>query len=112
MMPDSESVYDWMFNQEQMQWVDWMTTIPEYKCDPDKPFADIIVPTSDTIRYQFVMRRLLLAGHHVLAVGETGTGKTLAVQVCSPLPSRRHGQHPTLLAEISLAEIPHSKCLP
>ena len=30
--------------------VEWMTTVPEFKCDPDKPFASIIVPTSDTVR--------------------------------------------------------------
>lgn len=82
MMPDNESVYEWVFDQQQMQWVDWMTTIPEFKCNPDTPFANIMVPTSDTIRYQFAMRSLLLAGYHVLAVGDTGTGKTLAVQVC------------------------------
>jgi dynein heavy chain, axonemal len=80
MMPASESVYEWVLDTETMQWVDWMATIPDFKCNPDKPFADIIVPTSDTVRYTHVMRSLLLGGHHVLAVGDTGTGKTLAVQ--------------------------------
>jgi dynein heavy chain, axonemal len=79
--PDGESVYEWMFDQETQKWVDWMETCPPFQCNPDTPFAEIMVPTADTIRYTFVMRRLLLAGHNVLAVGETGTGKTLAVQV-------------------------------
>lgn len=83
--PESETVYEWTFDQEEMRWVDWMDTAPEYKCNPDMPFADIMVPTPDTVRYTFVMRHLILSGHHVLAVGGTGTGKTLAVQVCIDL---------------------------
>ena len=70
-----------MYDQETQQWIDWMDTCSQFQCNPDTPFAEIMVPTALTIRYTFVMRRLLLAGHNVLAVGETGTGKTLAVQV-------------------------------
>ncbi len=39
----------------------------------------IIVPTSDTVRYTYLIDRLVAAGKHVLCVGETGTGKTLNV---------------------------------
>jgi dynein heavy chain len=60
-------------------WVPWMDTMPEFKCDPDKPFAQIIVPTADTVRYTFLVDALLAAGKHVLCVGETGTGKTLSL---------------------------------
>lgn len=41
--------------------------------------AQIIVPTSDTVRYTYLIDRLMHAGKHVLCVGETGTGKTLNV---------------------------------
>jgi hypothetical protein len=81
--PATNPVYEWAFNQAELRWVDWMETIPEYRCNPEQPFAEIIVPTSDTVRYTFIMRSLLLAGSHVLAVGETGTGKTLTIQVPS-----------------------------
>jgi dynein heavy chain len=60
-------------------WVPWMDTMPEFKCDPDKPFAQIIVPTADTVRYTYLVDALLAAGKHVLCVGETGTGKTLSL---------------------------------
>ena len=82
MMPASESVYEWTFDQGTLQWIDWMDTIPDFKCNVDKPFADIVVPTSDTVRYTALMRSLIVQGHHVLAVGDTGTGKTLAITVC------------------------------
>lgn len=87
--------------------MDWLETAPEYKCNPDMPFADIMVPTPDTVRYTFVMRNLILSGHHVLAVGGTGTGKTLAVQVCFPsgfeVPSRAEiGQNQNFPTPLSL----------
>ncbi len=41
--------------------------------------AQIIVPTSDTIRYMYLLDKLVACGKHVLCVGETGTGKTLNV---------------------------------
>lgn len=37
------------------------------------------MPTSDTVRYTYLVDRLLAAGKHVLCVGDTGTGKTLNV---------------------------------
>lgn len=57
----------------------WLDTVPEFKCDPSRPFSQIIVPTADTVRYTYVVDALLAAGKHVLCVGETGTGKTLTL---------------------------------
>lgn len=56
-----------------------MHTVPEFNCDPSKPFSQIIVPTADTVRYTYVVDALLSAGKHVLCVGDTGTGKTLTL---------------------------------
>jgi dynein heavy chain len=36
----------------------------------------MIVPTVDTIRYEYLIRNLLLNKHQVLLVGTVGTGKT------------------------------------
>ena len=38
---DQSSVYDWCFDQEQRTWVQWMDTVPEFKCDPDRPFSQV-----------------------------------------------------------------------
>ena len=32
--PDSLTVYDWCYDQESSAWVQWMATIPEFRCDP------------------------------------------------------------------------------
>ncbi|KAG2485619.1 hypothetical protein HYH03_015682 [Edaphochlamys debaryana] len=88
MFPEGSSVYDWVYDTTGEfsgedggggGWVGWMSTVPEFKCDPDRPFSDIIVPTADTVRYTYLVDRLVAAHRHVLCVGETGTGKTLNV---------------------------------
>ena len=73
--PAEKTVYDWCYSHEAGGWVDWMATVPPFVPDPDASFSQIIVPTRDTVRYNYVLRILVAAGKHVLYVGETGTGK-------------------------------------
>jgi dynein heavy chain len=40
----------------------------------------MIVPTVDTIRYEYLIRHLLLNKHQVLLVGAVGTGKTTVAE--------------------------------
>jgi dynein heavy chain len=40
----------------------------------------MIVPTVDTIRYEYLIRNLLLNKHQVLLVGTIGTGKTTVAE--------------------------------
>eukprot|EP00741_Cyanophora_paradoxa_P002452 tig00000076_g2377.t1 len=77
--PDTGLVYDYKFNIETKEWVQWMSTIPEYKLDAKAPFADMIVPTADSVRSAFLLDLLLQNQIHALCVGETGTGKTVVV---------------------------------
>ncbi len=44
------------------------------------PFYKMIVPTVDTIRYEYLIRNLLLNKHQVLLVGTIGTGKTTVAE--------------------------------
>ena len=41
------------------------------------PFFDILVPTVDTVRFGFLLEKLLDVGHSVLFTGTTGVGKVL-----------------------------------
>lgn len=75
----AQGLYEFCFDQDELAWKPWMETVPPYKPNPETPFAEIIVPTADTVRYTFLIDRLLAAGKHVLCVGDTGTGKTLNV---------------------------------
>ena len=44
------------------------------------PFYKIIVPTVDTLRYNFLVHNLVLSGRPVLLVGPVGSGKTTVIQ--------------------------------
>lgn len=41
-----------------------------------EPFYKIIVPTVDTVRYEYLVSKMLQENHPVLLVGNVGTGKT------------------------------------
>lgn len=44
------------------------------------PFYKIMVPTVDTVRYDFLVHNLILSERPVLLVGPVGTGKTSVAQ--------------------------------
>lgn len=48
--------------------------------NPDQSFFEILVPTSDTIKYKFILNTLMGAGHNVLITGETGVGKSVVTK--------------------------------
>ena len=89
-MPSEGLVYDYAVDVDSNKWVNWMTTIPEFKLKPTTPFADIIVPTLDSVRYMNVLEKLVTHEFHVLCVGPTGTGKTLSVldKLMSGMPEK------------------------
>ena len=64
--PADAPVYEWCYDAASGGWVRWMATIPEYKCDVDKPFASLIVPTADSVRCVWAAGWL----PHLLPAGE------------------------------------------
>jgi dynein heavy chain len=77
--PEKGVVYDYAWDQETMAWKTWMETVEEYKHDTKTEFAELVIPTKDSVRNIFLLRQLLTNGSHVLMVGETGTGKTVNI---------------------------------
>jgi len=89
-MPEEGIIFDYAIDVKTNTWVNWMTTIPEFKLSPKTAFSDIIVPTTDSVRSMHVLERLVTHSYHVLCVGPTGTGKTLCVldKLMSGMPDR------------------------
>ena len=61
----------------QSRWVPWMDTVSPYEHDPGASFAELIIPTPDSVRYTYLLETLVLHNKHVLMTGPTGTGKTV-----------------------------------
>eukprot|EP00759_Apiculatamorpha_spiralis_P058926 PhF_6_TR948/c0_g1_i1/m.1749/K10408/DNAH; dynein heavy chain, axonemal len=95
--PSEGSVYDhtWRFSpnpddEVECKWINWVESKPPFVLKARTKFQDVIVPTIDTIRQNFILEHLMANKCHVAAVGPTGTGKTVAVADCimKSLPER------------------------
>jgi dynein heavy chain len=76
---DYKSVFDLYFDQDELSWRDWMQTRDRYVVDKSKSFLQLSIPTVDTVRVQHICGEALRNLQHVLLVGPTGTGKSLAL---------------------------------
>jgi dynein heavy chain, axonemal len=78
--PEEKLVYDYKFNTETKEWVNWMSTISEYSVDTKASYNEILVPTVDSIRMKYMTKFLVMNGKHCLTPGPTGTGKSVNIQ--------------------------------
>jgi len=77
--PEEKLIYDWHFDTAKSEWVSWFDTIPVYDVDTRVSYAEIVVPTDDSIRMKYLMRTLFSNDKHVMMPGPTGTGKSVYV---------------------------------
>lgn len=68
------------------------------------PFYKIIVPTVDTVRYEFLVTSLISNSFPVLMVGPVGTGKTSTAQT---VLSKLSGDYNTLTVNMSSQVCPN-----
>uniref|UniRef100_K7FYG4 Dynein axonemal heavy chain 6 n=1 Tax=Pelodiscus sinensis TaxID=13735 RepID=K7FYG4_PELSI len=66
----------------------WERVIPTFKYSREVPFFEMLVPTTDTVRYGYLMEKLLAVKHSVLLTGITGVGKQLKSVVARGLLNR------------------------
>lgn len=76
--PDGD-VYDYGIDSMQ-RFAPWTEQIPSFKFDKNKSFFEILVPTSDTVKYKFLMQTLSFANYNILITGETGVGKSVIIK--------------------------------
>jgi dynein heavy chain len=43
------------------------------------PYFNILVPTADTVKFKYLLEKLITGGFNVLLTGETGTGKSVII---------------------------------
>ncbi|XP_025195967.1 dynein heavy chain 2, axonemal [Melanaphis sacchari] len=80
--PISDTVYHYYVDTKTAQFYHWDNFLRDsswiYKTE--LPFYKIIVPTIDTVRYNYLVEAFLSKKRPVLLVGPVGTGKTLTVK--------------------------------
>nr|8GLV_Kg Chain Kg, DHC_N2 domain-containing protein [Chlamydomonas reinhardtii] len=78
--PEGRTVYEYVFDKTRLKWTTWMETIESRALDVEAEYTSIIVPTVDTVRYTYLLDKLVTHNMHCLFVGPTGTGKTAYVK--------------------------------
>lgn len=86
-----ESIYDFFFptdDDSSARWVKWKAD--DYVPPSPMEFSKILVPTDDTVRYTFLLHKVLETKKPFLFVGESGTAKTVTIsKYCDTLdPSK------------------------
>jgi len=94
--PDSGMVHDFLFDTKTAKWLNWMDGRPTFKIDKSAKFNDIVVPTIDTVRNEWLLEIMLRKGYHVMCTGDTGTGKSVSVK------SKLFGGMPEKFSSIAL----------
>lgn len=52
---EKSTLYEYFFDLERREWIAWEWMIPEYVHNPSTKFSDILVPTVDTLRTEWVL---------------------------------------------------------
>lgn len=76
---DYKSLFEVYFDQDEMRWVNWMSTVDKYVVNKEDTYLMLSIPTVDSIRLSQLFRALARNGKHILMVGPTGTGKSLTI---------------------------------
>lgn len=83
LIPDSGSYYDYVFLTDVKHWKHWAESGIS---DINEPISNrlhpnqVIVPTTDTIRYTYLLEKMIKADIPHLFCGRTGTGKTVYIK--------------------------------
>nr|XP_033183004.1 dynein heavy chain 6, axonemal [Bombus vancouverensis nearcticus] len=68
-------------NVQQHRLDSWTDIMPQFIYDSEVPFFDILVPTVDTVRFGYLMKKLVGINKPVFFTGDTGVGKSVITKV-------------------------------
>ncbi|XP_056443291.1 dynein axonemal heavy chain 6 [Gadus chalcogrammus] len=79
-LPSSGDLWGVYMNLEHQRLEPWEEILPSFRFHRDQAFCDMLVPTTDTVRYGYLMQRLLSVRRSVLFTGLTGVGKSVVAR--------------------------------
>lgn len=78
-LPGGGTAFDYYVNTKEGAFKEWGEIVPSFKYDDAIPYFSLVVPTTDTCRFSYVMKSLITVDKPVFITGVTGTGKTVVV---------------------------------
>ncbi|XP_063775637.1 dynein axonemal heavy chain 6 [Pseudophryne corroboree] len=79
-LPTSGDLWSVYMDYDTKRLDPWERIIPSFKYSSNVPFFEMLVPTTDTVRYGYLMEKLLAVRHSVLFTGITGVGKSVVAR--------------------------------
>ncbi|XP_055488365.1 LOW QUALITY PROTEIN: dynein axonemal heavy chain 6-like [Leucoraja erinacea] len=79
-IPTSGDLWNYYMDFDNNRLDPWDRIIPSFKYNSQIPFFEMLVPTTDTVRFGYLMEKLLAVGHSVLFTGTTGVGKSVVAR--------------------------------
>ncbi|XP_045894233.1 dynein axonemal heavy chain 6-like [Micropterus dolomieu] len=80
MLPKYGTLWNVYMNFNFKLLAQWELIIPSFKYNREQPFFEMLVPTTDTVRYGYLMEKLLSVRRSVLFTGDTGVGKSVVAR--------------------------------
>ena len=77
--PPDGAIYDYKYDVNKSVWIHWDSSVAPYQYDSKLSYAELIIPTKDSICYTYLLDILVRNNKHVLMTGPTGTGKTVNI---------------------------------
>ncbi|KAH8862654.1 Dynein heavy chain 6, axonemal [Schistosoma japonicum] len=79
-LPQHSDLWSCYVDMETRRMDNWEKMLNTFIYNKQIPFFDMIVPTVDTVRYGYMLDKLLAANQSVLFTGLTGVGKSVVVR--------------------------------
>jgi dynein heavy chain len=77
--PFEGEVYDYFCEFQRKEFRPWIELVTEFKYSRSISYFNILVPTADTVKFKYLLDKLIGGGFNVLITGETGTGKSVII---------------------------------
>ena len=74
------SLYDFYVDINKKSWINWNTIVPKFNYNKDIPYFQMLVPTTDTIKYTTLLKTLIKIKKAIFFTGVTGVGKSVIIQ--------------------------------
>ena len=76
----SDDIYEYTIDPQYRSFQNWDELKAEFKYNKDESFFNVLVPTSDTVKYNKMIGIFIDGGYNVLMTGETGVGKSVVTR--------------------------------
>ncbi|KAI9095538.1 hypothetical protein DFS34DRAFT_182154 [Phlyctochytrium arcticum] len=96
-LPSANNIFCYYVDLKAKAFGLWDDLVPAFKYTPDIPYFQMMVPTAETVKYEFFLEALLTNGFPTLFTGNTGVGKSIIVQSLLNRCCKKYGWVPVTL---------------